>query len=455
MDRRRFLTLAGSALVLVACDDQLTTTPNATGSPTSTPIPLPTNALITRWKSDPFSQGSYSYLAPGSSPSDRDDLRADVDGRVFFAGEATSSDYPATVHGALLEGRSAAQRIHSAAGAVPGRVLIVGAGAAGLAAARDLTDLGHEVLVVEARDRLGGRVDTRRLGGAAPVDLGASWIHGVDGNPLTELAAMAGVRLMPSDFDSVSVRDAEGGLIGETALADAYDRLADAIDTDQPSTPISDIFDQLLSGLTDQQRALLDYVSNSEIVHEFGVDPNRLTIAAFVEGEEFGGGDALIPDGMSLLLSGLTGGYGVRTGVPVSRVTRSLEGATAELHDGEQLAADQVLITVPLGVLQSGDLVFDPPLPDVNQAAIGRLGMGTLEKVALRFERSFWDDSEYLGLADGENLFSEWINLVSVADELVLVALIGGSVAEQLMTWPDQAIIDEALVALTTMFPGS
>ena len=455
MDRRRFLTLAGSALVVVACDDQSTTAPATTGSPTSTPIPQPTNALITRWTSDPFSRGSYSYLAPGSSPSDRNDLRADVEGRLFFAGEATSSDYPATVHGALLEGRSAAARIHSSAQEAPSRVLVVGAGAAGLAAARELTDLGHEVLVVEARDRLGGRVDTRRLGGSVPVDLGASWIHGVDGNPLTELATAAGVRLTPSDFDSVTVRDAEGKRIVETALLDAYDRFADAIGTDRPSTPISDLVDRAASGLSDGQRALLEYVSDSEIVHEFGVDPDRLTLAAFDEGEEFGGGDALVPDGMGVLLGALTEGYDVRTQAPVARVTRTLEGAAVELRNGDRLEADRVLITLPLGVLQSGDIVFDPPLPALNQAAIGRLGMGRLEKVALRFDRSFWDDSEYLGFTGDPNPFSEWINLDPVSDAPVLVALIGGSVAEQLMTWPDQAIIDEAVAALTTMYAGT
>jgi len=454
MDRRRFLTLAGSALVIVACDDSSSTGPTTTGSSTSTPIPRPTNALITRWATDPYSRGSYSYLAPGSSPSDRNDLRADVEGRLFFAGEATSSEYPATVHGAVLEGRSAAQRINNSTQGAPSRVLVVGAGAAGLAAARELTDLGHEVVVVEARDRLGGRVDTRRLGGAVPVDLGASWIHGVDGNPLTELASVAGAQLVPSDFDSVSVRDAVGSLIDAASIDDAYDRIAEAFGTASPSTPISNILEPLQSGLSDQQRALLGYVSDSEIVHEFGVDANRLTFGAFDEGEEFGGGDALVPDGMSLLLGALAGGYEVLTDAPVARVTHDVDRAAVELQDGEQLAADQILITVPLGVLQSGDIVFDPPLPAVNQAAIGRLGVGSLEKVALRFDRPFWDGSQYLGFAAEQNPFSEWINLDAVSDAPVIVALIGGSVAQQLMTWPDQAIIDEAMAALTTMFAG-
>ncbi len=147
------------------------------------PVQAPTNALITRWSTDPFSRGSCSYLASGSHPDDRDELRRDVAGRVFFAGEATSRAFPATVHGAVLEGRSAAERIDQE-GRPAQSVIIVGAGAAGLAAARVSTDRGHQVRVLEGRHRIGGRVHTRTIGGA-PVDLGASWIHGISGNPLT------------------------------------------------------------------------------------------------------------------------------------------------------------------------------------------------------------------------------------------------------------------------------
>ena len=119
MERRRFLTLAGSALVVAACDGTAPESLPTAGAPRT--IRRPTNALVTRWETDPWARGSYSYLAVGSTPADRDALRADVDDRLFFAGEATSSSYPATAHGALIEGRDAADRISSAISAAPHR----------------------------------------------------------------------------------------------------------------------------------------------------------------------------------------------------------------------------------------------------------------------------------------------------------------------------------------------
>ncbi|NJN93924.1 MAG: FAD-dependent oxidoreductase [Anaerolineales bacterium] len=74
-------------------------------------VPDPTASLITRWASDPLAGGSYSYLPPGATEADREALAEPVAERLFFAGEATASDYPATVHGALLSGRRAAAEI--------------------------------------------------------------------------------------------------------------------------------------------------------------------------------------------------------------------------------------------------------------------------------------------------------------------------------------------------------
>ena len=74
-------------------------------------IPEPEASLITRWGADPYSHGSYSFLALGANPDHYDDLAAPVGGRVFFAGEATSADFAATVHGAYLSGLRAAEEI--------------------------------------------------------------------------------------------------------------------------------------------------------------------------------------------------------------------------------------------------------------------------------------------------------------------------------------------------------
>ncbi|HYN31598.1 MAG TPA: FAD-dependent oxidoreductase [Ilumatobacteraceae bacterium] len=451
MERRRFLTLVGSALVVVACDDASSSVRGSPGTSGTTEVERPTNALITRWSTDPFSRGSYSYLASGSRPEDRDELRRDVAGRVFFAGEATSRAFPATVHGAVTEGRSAAERIDQEGGPAQS-VVIVGAGAAGLAAARVLTDRGHRVLVLEGRDRIGGRVHTRTIGGA-PVDLGASWIHGVSGNPLTELADAAGISRQASDFDSVVVRDATGNTVDDGALELAEARLYDAIDGADPTEFIGDLVDGAGVSLSAAERLILEYARSTEIDHEFGVDPRRLDIAAIDEGDELDGGDAVVPGGMIQILNALTGGYETRIDTVVRRIALAADAVDVGLDGGEVLSADRVLVTVPLGVLQAGDIAFDPPLPAGNQGAIDRLGMGVLEKVVVRFDEPFWDRSvEFLGFV-GTARFTEWLNLVPINGEPVLVALIGGAVADELMASSDQYIVDDAVAAIAAMYP--
>mgnify|MGYP003328125277 CR=1 FL=1 len=84
------------------------------------------------------------------------------------------------------------------------RVIVVGAGMAGLVAARLLHDSGFKVTVLEARDRLGGRVWTDdRIG--APVDLGGSWVHGVEGNPLALWCGKLGIELISSEADRLLI----------------------------------------------------------------------------------------------------------------------------------------------------------------------------------------------------------------------------------------------------------
>jgi polyamine oxidase len=80
------------------------------------------------------------------------------------------------------------------------RIVVVGAGMAGLAAARRLADAGMDITVLEARDRIGGRMWTDTSLGV-PIDLGAAWIHGTENNPLTQLADQIGARRVETDFD--------------------------------------------------------------------------------------------------------------------------------------------------------------------------------------------------------------------------------------------------------------
>ena len=140
-----------------------------------------------RWGADPFARGSFSFDAVGATSELRATLAEPVGERVFIAGEATDSLAPGTLHGAQASGLRAAADVVRAG--EPGeRVAVIGAGLAGLTAARELADAGFEVTVLEARDRVGGRVSSRDASGFdEPIELGAMFV--TDPELRTALAA--------------------------------------------------------------------------------------------------------------------------------------------------------------------------------------------------------------------------------------------------------------------------
>src|SRR5580700_9813387 len=103
-------------------------------------------------------------------------------------------------------------------------VVVIGAGMAGLATATKLKKLGCKVIVLEARKRIGGRMRTDRSLGCA-VDLGASWVHGINGNPLVPLAAAAGARLSRTHFEGLLPFDNDGTKLELNILLRAHLRL--------------------------------------------------------------------------------------------------------------------------------------------------------------------------------------------------------------------------------------
>ena len=180
-----------------------------------TPLPgvaqgarAPTGYIRTNWSRDPFSYGSYSYLAKGSWRRDHVALGRPIENRLFFAGEATHPSYNSTVHAAYESGIITAEAVFETTAR---KIGIVGAGMSGLAAADALVRQGYEVTIWEARDRIGGRVWTDDSL-EAPLDLGASWIHGIEGNPLAQLAQERGV-VTQVTTDSYVIRGGDGSVM--------------------------------------------------------------------------------------------------------------------------------------------------------------------------------------------------------------------------------------------------
>ncbi len=372
--------------------------------------------IRTNWSRDPYSFGSYSYVAKGARQRDRADLEKPVDGRLFFAGEAVFPDHNATVHSAYESGQRAAEFVLQGNAR---RVAIIGAGMSGLSAAHKLAAGGLDVTVFEARDRIGGRIWTQSSLGI-PLDLGASWIHGTEGNPLTTLADSVGLARIATD-DSYINRGRNGRVIDDD---DVPDWLEDVV----------------------------------SIQHSYGADRNQINRLADLFEREYGGEQVKFPNGFAEIFDALRGPYSICLSNPVNRVSIGGDGVTIASRRESPQRFDATIVTLPLGVLKRGSVAFDPPLPAAKVEAIERLGMGTLDKVYLLFDKPFWDaDTTWIatpenGLPPGQ--FNEWLNLHKFTGEPVMMAFNGGTPALDLAGLSDEEVIERARRTLEIAYPN-
>ena len=332
--------------------------------------------------------------------------------------------------------------------------MVVGAGMAGLAAGRRLADAGVEVTVLEARERIGGRMWTDTSLGV-PIDLGAAWIHGTDGNPIVGLAADAGAATVVTDFSDVVVYDGQR-VVDDAAVQAAFAawdeilaRLEALRENAADDVPLSDG----LAEVADLNDPVMAWVVRSAVVSEYAADPGQLSLAWFGQEGEFGGPNLILPGGYAQLAQYLAHGLDIRTGTEVLRIADDGSGVLIDTSHG-QVSADRVIVTVPLGVLKAGTIAFDPPLPDAKRCAIERLGFGVLNKVVLAFEEPFWPEApDMIGLLGSAQPLGDVLNGLTFADSPVLVGIRGGAWARSRESLSDEDAVAEVVEAMAAPEP--
>ena len=446
--RRTLLAGAGTsaiAVLLAACTPEPTptkTTKPPAPKPSAPPnVPQPAALKRSTWASDPYSLGSVSYLPAGADPKQRSTLADPILDRLFFAGEATAVTASGTVLGAVDSGRRTALAVISSASDTE-RIAVIGAGASGVVAARMIADAGHEVTIFEARDRSGGRILSSAADDEWPIrpQLGA-WLLNAE-----ELGGL-GDRLIDVTeetltFDSATGWSEEGAIdtVSGTALDEALAKAA-GLPSD---VSLSEALTQNGADPADPSLA----ASLAWLAATSGVDPNRASSwypPSFAPDE----------------LQGLTGDLGafidehladlsVTLASPVVRIAYDDRGASLRLGTGEALSYDRVVVTTPIGVLQSQSIEFAPALPFAHRSAIAAIAPGYIETVWMRFDEPFWEtDALIWHVVGGDGLIRTWLNLLPATGEPVLVGLVGGEDAAQFasLTERDAAVAARASLA--------
>ena len=346
-------------------------------------------------------------------------------------------------------------------GASQRRTVVIGAGIAGLAAARELRRNGHEVVVLEARDRIGGRIWTSSRWPDLPLDLGATWIHGVQGNPITDLADEIQASRLVTSYDQSITYNTAGQLLTDaeaarletirnqvhSALQNAQNQDAD-VSVRQAVASLAQQF-QPSSAAT----RFLNFVVNSEIEQEYAGSANRLSAHWYDSAEKFDGDEALFAQGFQVITDHLA------TDIPIelSQVVKEIHWGQPEVRvitDRAEFVGDRVVVTLPLGVLQSNSIRFTPDLPSEKRNAIAKLGMGVLNKCYLRFDRAFWpDDVDWLGhVAAQPGEWTEWVSFKRVANMPILLGFNAADQGLKIEAWSDQQIVASAMDTLKTIF---
>uniref|UniRef100_A0A7C9DB19 Amine oxidase domain-containing protein n=1 Tax=Opuntia streptacantha TaxID=393608 RepID=A0A7C9DB19_OPUST len=356
-------------------------------------------------------------------------------------------------------------------------VIVIGAGFGGIAAARALYDASIQVTVLEARDRVGGRVCTDYTFGF-PVDLGASWLHGVcNENPLAPLIGRLGLPLYRTsgdnsvlydhDLESYALFDMEGNKVPPEVVVkvgEAFEEILKETDKvrEEHSEDISIhqafsiVFqrrpDLRLEGLA--HKVLQWYLCRME--GWFAADAETISLKCWDKEVLLPGGHGLMVRGYLPVINTLAKDLDIRLNHRVTKISRSHHGVQVTVENGRNFVADAAVIAVPLGVLKAERIKFEPKLPDWKEAAISDLGVGVENKIVLHFEKVFWPNVEFLGVvAETSYGCSYFLNLHKATGHPVLVYMPAGKLARDIEKMSDEAAANFAFTQLKKILHGA
>jgi monoamine oxidase len=330
-------------------------------------------------------------------------------------------------------------------------VAIVGAGAAGIAAARRLAAAGRRFVLLEAGDQVGGRCITDTTTFGVPYDRGAHWIHMPDINPVAKLGAQTGLDIYPAPPGQrvrIGRRYARESEM-ETYLASvvrASTAISDAVARNKPDIPCAQALPKDLGAW----RPTIEFV-----LGPFGCGKDLAEISAvdFSRSAERDI-DTLCRQGFGALLGKLASGVPVELSNPVSRINWAPHAAIEVVTARRGIDARAAIVTVSTNVLTAGKIKFTPDLPKRHLDAAAKLKLGSYDRIALELV------GNPLGLARDELVFEKCDSthtaslFANVSGTPLCLIDVAGSFGRDLAAKGDDAMIDFALSWLGGLYGG-
>ncbi|KAI8102694.1 hypothetical protein M9434_005492 [Picochlorum sp. BPE23] len=325
-------------------------------------------------------------------------------------------------------------------------VIVIGAGMAGVTAARELSDAGISVIILEARDRVGGRTYSLNTS-EGPVDAGAMWIHDAqEGNELYDFAKEKGEKISRlQNYNSGTIYSTENTKLPTVDWIRAYanqgefrrniDALKEAY-TKDPSIPDVSLYAMYENFLetTDPPKAIipsLNLMTHANYQVLLNANLTDLSTLRYGDAKTLPALDVFLYNGFDILAKIQAQGLDVRLRAPVKAVEQSENEVTVIASDGTRYK-------------------------DVKKEAINTMGMGTFDKAILVFDEQHWDETDFIMKAM-EDLTGEWkvfLDYNGVLQKPVLVALNVANTAQKIERMADEEIYESAMAALREIYPN-
>ena len=366
-------------------------------------------------------------------------------------------------------------------------VIVIGAGMAGLEAANQLDSKGIDVVVLEARDRIGGRISTYNSSGTA-LDLGASWIHGLNKNsvgfenPIYKIVSKNNINFVKTN-PTVTLYNSSGYQVDDDSddLNDKYVKFAEKYDKiisddKRKKSSIQDVINKYYRSIgpidkTEIPKYRYTMYWNNDMNQ--AANTTELAFENSLENQYFNGdedNEGIFPDGYNQLVNFLAGGLHIKHDIKHATVTKVnyTNQPIMVTTDKGTFMARHVISTLPLGVLQKNKVEFYPPFDQDKAKAIKHLKMGTMDKVYLIFNYTqdqvpFWSTSgiwinrlpDVADMDPNNETDKKWqffFNLYNYDHKPIFLAFNTGSQARNLETQNDTKIINEVMEVLKKMY---